>query len=170
MRFNQGTEEYSAIKACCEVASAADPKDLPTCACLAAELGFTIDCSKTAPMQTAYDALVKDCLTKCDSDECKKNFAIVEAHHDFCLHDDVPKEIEVGFHDLEEVCAMQCVIGRLKDPDHSVCEKMDCPTHESVIAESEECMYLKHPRDESGISSMFFQRPKKKWQSFRSIL
>jgi hypothetical protein len=108
-------------------------------------------------MQTAYDALVKDCLTKCDSDACKKNFAIVEAHHDFCLHDDVPKEIEVGFHDLEEVCAMQCVIGRLKDPDHSVCEKMDCPTHESVIFEVVKTLYdngcaTKCPEKECGKS------------------
>jgi hypothetical protein len=100
---------------------------LPTCGCHAEALGFKIDCEKTAVIQTAYDYCAKNCLTKCDSDDCKKNFAIVESHHDFCLHDQVPKEVEVGFHDLEEVCKPVCVIGRLQDPDHIECPTMECP-------------------------------------------
>jgi hypothetical protein len=70
---------------------------LPACACLAADLGFEIDCGKPAPMQAAYDALVSDCLTDCSSAACKKNWAIVESHHDFCLHDQVPLEVKLAF-------------------------------------------------------------------------
>merc|ERR1719313_292832 len=61
------------------------------------------------------------------------NFAIVEAHHDFCLHDQVPHRVEVGFHDLEEVCALQCAVGRLKDPDHQVCPDMACPSTDAEV-------------------------------------
>merc|ERR1719506_2481100 len=69
----------------------------------------------------------------CDNnDDCKKNFAIVEAHHDFCLHDDVPQDVEIGFHDLEEACGEKgarahCYIGRLPDPDHEKCDLVPCP-------------------------------------------
>jgi len=116
-----------------KVVSAAD---LPTCGCHAEALGFKIECTKSAPIQTAYDYCKNNCLTDCKSDECKKNFAIVESHHDFCLHDQVPQEVEVGFHDLEEVCAKECVIGRMKDPDHKVCEAYTCSNYfatETVI-------------------------------------
>jgi hypothetical protein len=85
-------------------------------------------------MTTAYNALVADCLTDCTSEACTTNFAFVETHHDFCLHNQVPTEVEVGFHDLEEVCARQCVIGRLQDPDHSACPAMECPDAAGVEA------------------------------------
>ena len=106
---------------------------VPTCGCLAKNLGFTIDCTATADIEAAYDALVASCLTDCSSATCAENFAFVEAHHDFCLHDQVPKRVEVGFHDLEEVCAKQCDIGPLKDPDHSVCPDMTCPDEAGVV-------------------------------------
>ena len=106
---------------------------VPTCGCLAKNLGFTIDCTATADIEAKYDALVANCLTDCSSASCAENFAFIEAHHDFCLHDQVPKEVEVGFHDLEEVCAKQCDIGRLKDPDHSVCPDMTCPDEAGVV-------------------------------------
>ena len=93
----------------------------------------TLDCTQTAEIEGAYDFLVANCLKCCSSKECEEAFAFVEAHHDFCLHDQVPKEVEVGFHDLEEVCAKQCDIGRLKDPDHSVCPDMTCPDEAGVV-------------------------------------
>jgi hypothetical protein len=114
-------------------ATAVYGEDVPTCACLAQDLEFTIDCTATAVIDKAYDYCAANCLTKCDSAECTKNFAIVEAHHDFCLHDQVPKEVEVGFHDLEEVCAKQCSIGRLKDDDHVACPEMACPGEDGMV-------------------------------------
>merc|ERR1719207_520766 len=96
-------------------------------------MAFTIDSTDTAVIEAAYDAVVSDCLLCCSSDECERNFAIVEAHHDFCLHDQVPHRVETGFHDLEEVCAVQCTVGRLKDPDHQACPNMACPDSDATV-------------------------------------
>merc|ERR1719265_1877995 len=73
---------------------------LPLCGCLAEEKGFKIDCSDGAAVMAAYEA-VKAC-SDCTEAECLKNWAIVETHHDLCLHDEVDEEVEKGFHDLEE--------------------------------------------------------------------
>jgi hypothetical protein len=117
------------------VASAASHANLPVCACHAADLGFTIDCKTPAPISTAYEYCKANCLTDCTSAACKKNFAIVESHHDFCLHDQVPHEVEVGFHSLEDICARECVIGRLRDPDHSACPTFACPKYAFQVEE-----------------------------------
>jgi hypothetical protein len=115
-------------------AIAVSAAEIPTCGCHAESLGFTIDCTKPSVIQAAYDFCEATCLKDCSSAECKKNFAIVEAHHDFCLHDQVPIKVEVGFHDLEEVCAKECTIGRLKDADHTACPSMACPDEAGVAA------------------------------------
>jgi hypothetical protein len=118
------------------VASAAD---LPTCACHADALDFTIDCKKASDtagiVTTSYEYCKTNCLTDCSSAACKKNFAIVESHHDFCLHDQVPKTVEVGFHDLEDVCPRECVVGRLKDPKHAACPSYTCPKYAFQVEE-----------------------------------
>ena len=76
-----------------------------SCACEAEELGFTIDCADT---QTMLDALTflktNACSVDCSSEECEKNYYIVQAHHDFCPEDEVPEAIEDGFHDFDEFC------------------------------------------------------------------
>jgi hypothetical protein len=94
---------------------------VPTCACLAQDLGFTIDCTKTSVIDAAYDYLTANCNTNCAQLDCPKNWAIVESHHDFCLHDQVPKEVEIGFHALEQTCPKICSIGRMRDDDHVAC-------------------------------------------------
>jgi hypothetical protein len=106
---------------------------MKTCGCLAGELGFKIDCTDQKTMEASYKALTKDCLTDCSSDACKKDWGIVETHHDFCLHDEVPHEVEVGFHDLEEKCAKSCTVGRKKDPDHKACDAMECPKDTALL-------------------------------------
>ena len=83
-------------------------------------MDHTLDCTATADIEEAYDFLVANCLKCCGSEECEHAFAFVEAHHDFCLHDQVPHRVEVGFHDLEEVCAKQCDIGPLKGPGRRI--------------------------------------------------
>jgi hypothetical protein len=95
-----------------------------TCACEANELGFTIDCS-TAGHQAQLDALgvlqAKGCDKDCSSDECHKNFLIVQSHHDFCLHGDVPELSEDSFHIYEGKCE-ECSIIKKRDP-----ALVDCP-------------------------------------------
>lgn len=82
------------------------------CACEAEEVGFTIDCANTTAMTDALTFLTTNgCATDCSSEECEKNFYIVQAHHDFCPEEDIPEIIEDKFHDYDEVCT-QCEIRR----------------------------------------------------------
>jgi hypothetical protein len=105
---------------------------LPICACLAEELDFVIDCSKPDAVKTAYDA-VKAC-TDCSAGDCYKNWAIVETHHDLCFHDEIPMEVEVGFHDLEEVCEHACLVGRKKEAGMEECPAIDCDDADTLAS------------------------------------
>lgn len=76
---------------------------LEHCGCAAAERGFTIDCNNKAAINAAWN-LVKNC-SSCDATSaCFTNFLIVQSHHDHCKPDDLPLEVELGFHDLVDVC------------------------------------------------------------------
>jgi hypothetical protein len=95
-----------------------------SCACEAIENGFSIDCANGDLMLDTLAALIADdCSTDCSSAACHKNFLIVQSHHDFCLHDEVPPPVEDAFHDYEETCE-HCAITRKRDPDLS-----NCPVH-----------------------------------------
>ena len=53
-----------------------------SCACVAEDLGFTIDCANTAAMLEAMTYLnTNGCATACGSDDCVLNYYIVQAHH-----------------------------------------------------------------------------------------
>eukprot|EP00555_Chaetoceros_dichaeta_P002495 CAMPEP_0198251970 /NCGR_PEP_ID=MMETSP1447-20131203/2621_1 /TAXON_ID=420782 /ORGANISM="Chaetoceros dichaeta, Strain CCMP1751" /LENGTH=233 /DNA_ID=CAMNT_0043937107 /DNA_START=129 /DNA_END=830 /DNA_ORIENTATION=- len=94
-----------------------------TCACAAKELDFNIDCTQGDLLLTTLAALVaEDCATKCSSESCRKNFLIVQTHHDFCLHMEVPEPVEDAFHDYEGICE-ECEIVRRRNFELS-----DCPT------------------------------------------
>jgi hypothetical protein len=97
-----------------------------SCACEAEENGFSIDCANSELMLNTLAALIADdCSTDCSSAACHKNFLIVQSHHDFCLHDEVPSPVEDAFHDFEEVCE-HCAITRKRDPDLSNCPISVC--------------------------------------------
>merc|ERR1712037_259885 len=52
-----------------------------------------------------------------------KAFLIMQSHHDHCLHDEVPEDVEKEFHDFEKSCReYECLIGKKYDP-----ELPDCP-------------------------------------------
>lgn len=67
------------------------------CACEAEELGFKIDCSNTQVMEDAMAALQSEnCAADANCDEdadnnCFKNWAIVQSHHDYCPEDGMPE-------------------------------------------------------------------------------
>jgi hypothetical protein len=89
------------------LAFAADGKYVNThkCACEAVEFGFDIDCNNTAMMLDAMTFLkANTCATDCSSAECKKNWLIVQVHHDYCPEEGVPEEVEDGFHDYHMMC------------------------------------------------------------------
>ena len=74
-----------------------DDDHAESCACLAEELEFSIDCSDTDAMIGAHTALkTSGCSTDCSSQDCETNWYIVQAHHDYCDDSVMPTEIEVS--------------------------------------------------------------------------
>ena len=76
---NEGAEvcpHDHAHESCCEVAE---------------EHGFEIDCTDSAGMMAAWTILTDACTTAtCTSNTtCARAYAIVQSHHDYCLHDEV---------------------------------------------------------------------------------
>lgn len=77
-----------------------------SCACVAEDLGFAIDCANTDAMLEAMSYLnTNGCATACGSDGCVLNYYIVQAHHDYCPEADIPEVIEDGFHDFDTSCS-----------------------------------------------------------------
>lgn len=96
------------------------------CACEAAEYGFEIDCTDTQAMLDALPILQSSgCANDCSSDECIKNFLIIQSHHDFCLHDEVPETVEDALHLYEDTCE-SCEIKRKFDPLLQPCPEPNC--------------------------------------------
>ena len=74
-----------------------DDDHAESCACLAEELDFSMDCSDTEAMMKALAVLkTSGCSTDCSSPACEKNWYIVQAHHDYCDDSAIPNEIEVS--------------------------------------------------------------------------
>mmetsp|Transcript_51944 Transcript_51944/g.62458 ORF Transcript_51944/g.62458 Transcript_51944/m.62458 type:complete len:233 (+) Transcript_51944:92-790(+) len=97
-----------------------------TCACAAKHDNFVIDCNNTKAMTDALAILVDNsCTTDCSSDICHGNFKMIQAHHDFCLHHEVPEVVENSFHDYNDVCE-HCSISRKRDPELVDCPKAVC--------------------------------------------
>lgn len=97
-----------------------------SCACEAEHLGFAIDCTDTATMLTAFNALQSSsCATNCSSEECVLNYYIVQAHHDYCQESEVPTEIEDGFHDFDTTC-VSCDIQRTVTEGATECPVAVC--------------------------------------------
>jgi hypothetical protein len=103
------------------------------CGCVAEEQGWTVDCSDSAAIDTAWAALATEgCAASMEACEdkatdCAKNFAIVQAHHDHCDHDDVPQAVEQGYHTYEDVCKdNKCEIGRQYNANKAACPTVDC--------------------------------------------
>uniref|UniRef100_A0A7S1BZH0 Uncharacterized protein n=1 Tax=Corethron hystrix TaxID=216773 RepID=A0A7S1BZH0_9STRA len=96
------------------------------CACVAEEQGFSIDCSDTATMLASLNELkTRSCATDCSSAECVKHYFIVQSHHDYCPEENIPQEVEDGFHDYDETC-MHCKIKRLFTPGAPSCPAAVC--------------------------------------------
>lgn len=90
-----------------------DDDDKPTCACVAEEYKFNMDCNGEAAMLDALSILKNTgCATDCSSDECQKNWYIVQAHHDYCDPQALPTAVEDDFHDFDQVCE-SCAIDRI---------------------------------------------------------
>ncbi len=82
-----------------------DKASAESCACVAEDLGFAIDCSNTDAMMDAMNLLNSNgCANECSSELCMLNYYIIQAHHDFCPEATIPEVIEDSFHDFDTSC------------------------------------------------------------------
>ena len=85
--------------------------------------------------QAAYDFLsvaTNKCATDTPAAGCAKNYLVVQAHHDHCNHDDLPKFMEEGVHTYEDKLE-SCMIHRKYDDHLPDCVKTTA-TNETVSA------------------------------------
>jgi hypothetical protein len=93
--------------------------------------------TKPEIVEAAYNSfLAEDCGAvvdghpKCDDHDfagtCMKYFLIIESHHDYCGPNDLPKDVEVGWHDLEDLGCHSCSITRQHNSALKDCPIVDC--------------------------------------------
>lgn len=109
-------------------------KEHTNCVCEAERRNFAINCSNVQVLQRALTFLKNNsCATNCAVDGCKRNYFIIQSHHDHCLHSEVPIEIETDIHDFEEFCE-ECDIKRKYDPALPACNlKPNCTSSSLLI-------------------------------------
>jgi len=107
------------------------------CVCQAASGGWKVDCSTMTPVTTAVAALKAkaECMAGSPPDDCVKNYFIMQAHHDHCLHDVLPTDIEKDLHVYEEFY-QDCFIKRQYDSGLSNCPAVTCGGNEVTTAVS----------------------------------
>lgn len=101
-----------------------------SCACVAGRLGFNIDCTNDAAITNAINYLSENnwiCSSCQPSDECVKQFAILQTHHDYCHHEEIPEAAEHEIHDFEAFYE-GCSIKRRYDSDLDDCPAGKCST------------------------------------------
>ena len=94
-----------------------EEEEKESCACAAGRLGFSIDCTNQAAITAAITYLSTHgvCSSCAPTDECKKQFAILQTHHDYCHHEEIPEAAEHEIHDFEAFYE-GCTIKRRYDP------------------------------------------------------
>lgn len=109
-----------------------------TCACDAADFGFTINCADTNLMLSSIPLLQKyNCSNDCTSTVCRKNYSILQSHHDFCLPNGLPALVQKGIHLYEDACE-ECLITRQPDPSLPDCPLVqDCNDGTGMLAYNE---------------------------------
>jgi hypothetical protein len=128
MKVKLSKTRESNIVAACGAAVEEEKKEVE-CACRAKALGFQIDCANKGALLDALKTLQdNDCATgaNCKSKSvCDKAFALAQTHHDFCLEDQVPEEVEKAVHTYEDVCD-SCEIMRQFNAALPVCAPTEC--------------------------------------------
>jgi hypothetical protein len=81
-----------------------------------------------------YEHFYDDCFVKrqfnpalgpCPAEDCVHNYHVMQAHHDHCLHDQLPTGIEKKLHDYEHFYD-DCFVKRQFDAELTTCPKVDC--------------------------------------------
>ena len=99
------------------------------CECLANEQGWSIDCTNAVPMTNAvrYLNTTAACDDSSPTEECEKQYHIMQAHHDHCRHDEIDHSLKRMIHDFETLYE-DCTITRKYDPALTMCPDVDCST------------------------------------------
>jgi hypothetical protein len=99
------------------------------CVCQAQDHGWTLDCNDKAAIQAAVDRLEANAACKAAGaktiDACKDDYYVMQAHHDHCLHDQLPTGIEKLLHDYEHFYD-DCLIIRQYNPNLGKCPSVNC--------------------------------------------
>jgi hypothetical protein len=92
------------------------------CQCQAKKNGWKIDCTDKTTMMTSEQYLKDntECKTCPSSAKCKKEYLLVQAHHDHCLHNQLPEDMEKLMHDYEHYYD-DCIIPRQYNPSLGDC-------------------------------------------------
>jgi len=97
------------------------------CVCQAKENNWKLDCTNKAKIENAVAELDKNsaCKAADPPKDCIDHYYVMQAHHDHCLHDSLPTDIEKKLHAYEHFYS-DCFVKRQFDPDLTVCPKVDC--------------------------------------------
>merc|ERR1719265_3101233 len=98
------------------------------CVCQAAVQGWKLDCSTMAPVKAAVtylNANLGDCHKENPTEECKKQFHILQSHHDHCLHNELAEDVEIHLHYFEKYYE-DCQVNRQFDPNLPQCPPVEC--------------------------------------------
>jgi len=104
------------------------------CVCQAARDGWKLDCKNMAKMTEAvsYMGANEDkCLAIDPPQACINQYHVIQAHHDHCLHHDLPADIEKILHEYE-IFYQDCFIRRQYDPDLAQCPAVTCSNEQSL--------------------------------------
>jgi len=97
------------------------------CVCQAQEHGWSINCNDLAKMNAAVAAL--DANTACKAanppEACVDNYYLYQAHHDHCLHNQLPTGMEQKIHEYEQYYS-DCFIKRQYNPSLGNCPAVTC--------------------------------------------
>jgi len=98
------------------------------CVCQAKKKGWKLDCTagvKISEAVAALDAKKDLCMNKDPPEDCVVNYHVMQAHHDHCLHDDLPTGIEKKLHDYEHYYT-DCFVKRQYNPALGACPEVNC--------------------------------------------
>merc|ERR1719387_2505874 len=97
------------------------------CVCKAQEHGWKLDCANKAAIDAAVGKLDAKAACKATGppEDCIENYHIMQAHHDHCLHDQLPTGIEKKLHDYEHFYD-DCFVKRQFDSSLTKCPAVDC--------------------------------------------
>lgn len=72
-----------------------------SCACVAEEENFTINCNQNNALLSALEVLENNgCASDCSSNNCQRNFYLIQSHHDYCSSGEVNNKILLSFYSL----------------------------------------------------------------------